>query len=165
MNGHGFGNLAPLAIMAFFVITSIWRRFAATSKRAAEGVAFARAPIPRQPFPAVEPLARRRLAPPQTKRPVMPAPVPLPAREAIVASMAETLPAEAAAAFPGLDLSLPDAGGLGAVFAPRKRKRALGGGPALGSPGWAANAIVAYEVLGPPVSLRPGATLGAPHAF
>jgi hypothetical protein len=24
---------------------------------------------------------------------------------------------------------------------------------------------VAREILGPPVSLRPGATLGAPHAF
>jgi hypothetical protein len=118
--------------------------------------------MPQQPIQAVEPLARRRLAPPQTKRPVMPPPV---TRETIVPSMAETLPAEAAAAFPGLDLSLPDAGGVGAVFAPRRRKRTLGGGPALGSPGWAANAIVAYEVLGPPVSLRPGATLGAPHAF
>jgi len=61
----------------------------------------------------------------------MPPPV---TRETIVPSMAETLPAEAAAAFPGLDLSLPDAGGVGAVFAPRRRKRTLGGGPALGSP-------------------------------
>jgi hypothetical protein len=165
MNEHGFGNLAPLAIMAFFVITSIWRRFAATSKRAAAEAALARAPIPQQPIPAVEPLARRRLAPPQTKRPVMPPPPVPSARQTIIPSMAETLPAEAAAAFPGLDLSLPDAGGVGAIFAPRKPKRALGGGPALGSPGWAANAIVAYEILGPPVSLRPGATLGAPHAF
>jgi hypothetical protein len=166
MNEHGLGNLAPLAIMAFFVITSIWRRFTAQSKRAAAEAALAQRPIAAQkPIPAVEPLARRRLAPPQTRRPAMPPPPAPSVRVPITASMAETLPAEAAAAFPGLDLSLPDAEGLAAVFTPRKRRRALGGGPALGTPSWAANAIVAYEVLGPPVSLRPGATLGAPHAF
>jgi hypothetical protein len=78
--------------------------------------------------------------------------------------MAETLPAEAAAAFPGLDLLLPGAGDL-AVVAPRRRIRTVGGGAPMGSPGWGANAIVALEILGPPVSLRSGATLGAPHAF
>ena len=78
--------------------------------------------------------------------------------------MAETLPAEAAAAFPGLDLLLPGSGDL-IIAAPRRRIRSIGGGAQLGSPGWAANAVVAMEVLGPPVSLRSGATLGAPHAF
>jgi hypothetical protein len=80
-------------------------------------------------------------------------------------TMGLTLPADAEAAFPELDLSLPDAGGL-SVSAPRRRvRRTAGGGPAVGSAAWAANAVVAMEILGPPVSLRSGATLGAPHAF
>lgn len=72
-------------------------------------------------------------------------------------------PAEAAAAFPVLDLTLP--GDAPDALAPvRARRRAPRGG-FVGSAGWSANAIVALEVLGPPVSLRSGATLGAPHAF
>jgi hypothetical protein len=166
MNEHGLPNLAPLAIMAFFVITAMWRRFSAGSKRAAAELAAARPPVIPKPAMAVEPLARRRLSPPQTTRPAVPAARPQTLREAITPSMAQTLPAEAAAAFPGLDLSLPDAGGSGAAFtAKRRRIRTFGGGPAIGSPAWAANAIVANEILGPPVSLRSGATLGAPHAF
>jgi hypothetical protein len=147
---HGPGNLVPLLIWGVFVIAAV-RRW---SKRR-----IPQAPVAAQP----EPLARRRLAPPPA-RPIVPPVLPATARVSITPSMAETLPAEAAAAFPGLDLSLPGAEGPGTV-APRRRIRTVGGGPPLGSPGWAANAVVAAEILGPPVSLRPGATLGAPHAF
>jgi hypothetical protein len=94
----------------------------------------------------------------------MPPVLPATARVSITPSMAETLPAEAAAAFPALDLSLPDTPGVPSRTA-RRRVRTLGGGPAIGSAGWAANAILANEILGPPVSLRSGATLGVPHAF
>lgn len=152
---NGLGNLVPLLIWGVFVIAAV-RRW---SKRAKVPVARGTAAAP----VAAEPLARRRLAAPAT-RPTMPPVLPATARVAITPSMAETLPAEAAAAFPGLDLSLPGSDGLSSA-APRRRIRTVGGGPPLGSPGWAANAIVAAEILGPPVSLRSGATLGAPHAF
>jgi hypothetical protein len=32
-------------------------------------------------------------------------------------------------------------------------------------PRWAANAVIAAEVFGPPVAVRPGGTLGPPHAL
>ena len=73
--------------------------------------------------------------------------------------------APAGEAFSMLDLTLPDAAGAAQpVPAPRRGRSMLGTG-APGSAGWGAGAIVALEILGPPVSLRPGATLGAPHAF
>ena len=78
--------------------------------------------------------------------------------------MGETPPAEAAAAFPALDLSLPDTPGV-PTAAGKRRVRAIGGGAPFGSPAWAANAIVANEILGTPVGLRAGATVGVPHAF
>lgn len=153
----GLGNLVPLLIWGVFVIAAI-RRW---SKRRPPPP-----PVRNAAPPAAEPLVRRRLANvAPAARPIEPPVLSPPApRVTITPSMAETLPAEAAAAFPGLDLSLPDANGPGTA-APRRRMRNVGGGPALGSPAWAANAIVAAEILGPPVSLRPGATLGAPHAF
>jgi hypothetical protein len=73
--------------------------------------------------------------------------------------------AEAAAAFPGLDLTLPDAEAPGAPVQPRRAGRTFRGNVMPGERGWGANAVVAMEILGPPVSLRSGATLGAPHAF
>jgi hypothetical protein len=67
-------------------------------------------------------------------------------------------------AFPTIDLSLP--GAEPAVGEPRRpAARAAGSGPAIGSRAWAANGIVALEVLGLPVALRSGATFGVPRAF
>jgi hypothetical protein len=164
MNEHGFGNLAPLAIMAFFVVTAVWKRMARAGRQAT-AVAPARpvfARLPVEPDPPAQVQPRRRLAP--ATRPIMPPVLPASVRASITPSMAETLPAEAAAAFPALDLSLPDTPGVPSRAA-RRRVRTLGGGPAIGSPGWAANAILANEILGLPVGLRAGATVGVPHAF
>jgi hypothetical protein len=158
VNEHGLGNLIPLLVWGLFLIAAV-RRW---SKR-------------RPPLPAANaagsvatqaPLARRRLAPTPAapaKRPPAAAVPPPAVRTPIAPSMADTLPAEAAAAFPALDLSLP--GGSLPVGAPRRRSRTAAGGAPLGSARWAADAIVAAEVLAPPLSLRPGATLGAPQAF
>jgi cell division septation protein DedD len=157
MSSHGVGNLVTIALAVIFIVSAIRRQLSRV------GAPAARAPV--VPSPPLEPLARRRLAPPQAKRPLVPPAVPPPARVTIVPSMAETLPAEAAAAFPALDLSLPDTPGVPAATGPRRRLRSIGAGPALGSPGWGVNAVLATEILGPPVSLRAGATLGAPHAF
>jgi hypothetical protein len=41
----------------------------------------------------------------------------------------------------------------------------LAGGLPIGSRAWAANAVVAAEILSPPVGLRGGATLGPQDAF
>jgi hypothetical protein len=164
MNGHGFGNLAPLVIMAIFVVTALWKRMTRASRTAAAAAqpVFPRLPMDPDP-PQVQP--RRRLAAPAATRPVMPPVLPATARvSTIVPSMAETLPSEAAAAFPTLDLSLPDTPGVPSRTV-RRRLRTLGGGPPIGSPGWVANAILASEIIGSPVSLRSGATLGVPHAF
>jgi hypothetical protein len=154
---HVFGTLVPIIVWGLFIVAAV-RRW---SKRRAVAATPPIAPL-RPAAGADQPFARRRLAPPQAIRPVIP--VPAPARPKSAPSMAETLPAEAAAAFPGLDLSLPGADVLGFEVRHRRR-RSVGGGPPIGSPAWAANAIVANEILGPPVSLRSGATLGAPHAF
>jgi hypothetical protein len=152
---HGPGNLVPLLIWGVFVIAALRRWSKRRPAQMPPDVLTNAAPP--------EPLARRRLAPPAPIR--VPQPKASPAlRPAITPSMADTLPAEAAAAFPALDLSLPGVD-TPAAAAPRRRIRTIGGGPPLGSPGWAANAVVAAEILGPPVSLRSGATLGAPHAF
>jgi hypothetical protein len=160
---HGAGNLVPVFIWGLFVVVAIRRWF----KRSV--------PPPEPPRPAVVPIpvaqaapapVRRRLAPPAVPRSIAaqtfaaPSPPPAPPPP----TMGQTLPAEAAAAFPALDLSLPDTPGVPAP-ARRRRVRSIGGGAAFGSPGWAANAIVANEILGTPVGLRPGATVGIPHAF
>ena len=162
MNEHTIGNLLPVAIMVFFGISAVIKRMARGSRPAAAAPqpVFPRLPV--DPDPRAQAQPRRRLAAPVPARPIVP-PV-LPARVKITPSMAETLPAEAAAAFPALDLSLPDTPCIPSRVV-RRRVRTVGGGPAIGSPGWAANAILANEILGPPVSLRPGATLGVPHAF
>jgi hypothetical protein len=56
--------------------------------------------------------------------------------------------------FPLLDLTLPGAA-AGAAAPPRRA-----------APGWAVKAVIAAEVLGPPLALRPPpATLGEPRAF
>jgi hypothetical protein len=165
MNEHGLGNLAPLAIVAFFVVSALWKRMARAGKTAtaAPQPVFARLPMdPDPPAQVVQP--RRRLAAPAATRPIMPPVLPATGRVSITPSMAETLSAEAAAAFPSLDLSLPDTPGVPSQSG-RRRFRTLGGGPAIGSPRWAANAILANEIIGTPVSLRSGATLGVPHAF
>jgi hypothetical protein len=163
MSDHGLGNLLPVAIMAFFVFTTMWKRMAAGSKRAAAEAAVAQMPVVPRPPPQAP--ARRRLAPLAVVRPVVAQVFPASVRVPLTPSMAETLPAEAAAAFPGLDLSLPGTPGVPSPATRVRRFRTLGGGPAVGSAGWAANAVLALEILGPPVSLRSGATLGVPHAF
>jgi hypothetical protein len=157
---HGAGNLVPLAIWGLFIIVAIRRWF----KRAARAQpkpkpTFARTAAP--PPLAPPPVVRRRLAPVQAPAP---GPAPLQPR-ASAPTMAETLPAEAAAAFPGLDLSLPDTPGVPSAAGQRRRIRTIAGGPAIGTAAWAANAIIANEILGTPVGLRPGATAGVPHAF
>jgi hypothetical protein len=73
--------------------------------------------------------------------------------------------AGAADAFPGLDLTLPDADAPAVLAVARRAGNVFRGNRLPGRAGWGANAIVAMEILGPPVSLRSGATLGAPHAF
>jgi hypothetical protein len=162
---HGGGNLVPLFIWGLFVVVAI-RRWLKRRAPAAPPPPPVRTAAP--PPPAAAPLVRRRLAPPAAPRPLaaqtlsVPAP---PARATPAPTMAETLPAEAAAAFPALDLSLPDTPGVPAAGGRRRRVRTIGGGAAIGSPAWAANAIIANEILGTPVGLRPGATVGIPHAF
>jgi hypothetical protein len=113
------------------------------------------------PNPRPLPLPMRAAAPVQ--RPAPPVPARAPAERRPPAA-ARPLGVEALAAFPVLDLTLPDAEVPGRA-APRRRGRSMLGTGIPGSPGWGAGAIVALEILGPPVSLRAGATLGAPHAF
>jgi len=78
--------------------------------------------------------------------------------------MGDMLSAEAAAAFPVLDLSLGDDALPGSAPVKRRAARGFGGAP-IGSRGWGPGAIVTAEILGTPVGLRPGATVGVPHAF
>jgi hypothetical protein len=159
---HGAGNLVPVIIWGLFVVVAIRRWF----KRTAWAAAPPAPPRPAAPPPAAPaPPVRRRLAPPAAPRPLVAQTFSMPAPAAAGPTMGETLPAEAAAAFPALDLSLPDTPGVPAAAGKRRRVRTIGGGAAFGSPAWAANAIVANEILGTPVGLRPGATVGIPHAF
>jgi hypothetical protein len=162
------GNYAPIAVIAFFIIANLWKRFSTATVRA-EAKAAAPPPAAPRVTAAVLPL-RRRL--PQQSVPILPpvatappprAPLPAPVLPPGRA-VADAYPAEAAGAFAGLDLSLPDAGAP-AVFAARPARRTIGSAAVLGSRGWGAGAIVAMEVLGPPVAVRPGATLGASHAL
>jgi hypothetical protein len=111
--------------------------------------------------------------------PVRPAAKTTPRRPALVTGTPRSLPVAAvprqarddmqlgaADAFPVLDLTLPDADApAGAIVQPRRAGRTFRGNVMPGERGWGANAVVALEILGPPVSLRSGATLGAPHAF
>ncbi|HEV8023057.1 MAG TPA: hypothetical protein VGP41_17400 [Candidatus Lustribacter sp.] len=142
-----WGNLLPIAVAVFF-FASLVRRLSRRAERVR---------APRAPAPAPRPV-RRRLS-----EPAAPAPVTVSVRAPIVPAMSDMLSAEAAAAFPALDLSLGDIGT--APGAPKRRARRALGGLAIGSRGWGANAIVAAEVLGTPVGLRSGATVGVPHAF
>jgi hypothetical protein len=146
-----WGNLLPIAIGVFF-FASLLRRM---GRRAGQtrGVP-ARVPAPAPPRPV-----RRRLSEPPAAAPATVVSV----RAPIVPAMSDMLSAEAAAAFPALDLSLGDIGTP--AGAPKRRARRAVGGIPIGSRGWGANAIVAAEVLGTPVGLRPGATVGVPHAF
>jgi len=151
-------NLVPIIVVALIVSGAIRRQLARLSPP----------PLPVQQ--AQPPAQRRRLAPPPAVRLVAaPSAAALSGgaanRVGIVPSMAETLPAEAAAAFPGLDLTLGDTPGVATARGARRLIRTRGGGPAIGSPGWGLNAVVAMEILGPPVSLRSGATVGAPHVL
>jgi hypothetical protein len=157
------GNLAPVLIWGIFVVAAISRWAKRNARAAAPPPVPARtaAPPPAAPAPPV----RRRLAPPAAPRPVVAQTFAAPSPAVSTATMGETLPAEAAAAFPALDLSLPDTPGVPAAAGRRRRVRTIGGGAAIGSPAWAANAIIASEILGTPVGLRPGATVGIPHAF
>ena len=43
--------------------------------------------------------------------------------------------------------------------------RTAGGLMAIGTPAWGVQAIIASELLGPPLALRSRATSGTPHAF
>ena len=114
--------------------------------------------------PAPTAAAMARPVPPAPRPPAPPAPArpPAPPRAPVSAPPAGFPPVEA---FPLLDLTLPGADGPAALAPGRRRGRSMIGTGIPGSTTWGAGAIVAMEILGPPVSLRSGATLGAPHAF
>jgi hypothetical protein len=171
------GNYAPIAVIAFFIIANLWKRFSNATVQAEQAAADAppvaprvTAPAPSAPAPVAArapsaPPPRRRLV--QQSAPLLPPvaallPSPQPAMPAPV--LADAFPAEAAAAFDVLDLSLPGAG-VAAVTGAGRPRRTIGSAAVLGSRGWGPGAIVAMEVLGPPVAVRPGATLGASHAL
>jgi hypothetical protein len=112
--------------------------------------------------PGLAPTAPERRTPPRAPSAAV-AP-----RRAAVRAAAQAAAPPLVEAFSILDLTLPDAGGPAppAPLAPlRRRGRSMLGTGVPGSAAWGAGAIVAMEILGPPVSLRSGATLGAPHAF
>ena len=169
---HGFGNLVFVAVIGFFIVANLWKRFSTATARAAAAVQppavpLVTAPAAGTPAAANAALpARRRLAPASVPvLPPRPAPgaAPLPPARLPIPPNPDAFPAEAAAAFAGLDLSLPIDGLPGAPV--RRPRRTIGSAAVLGSRGWGAGAIVAMEVLGPPVAVRPGATLGASHAL
>jgi hypothetical protein len=150
------GGVLIGAIVAFFVIANLWKRFSKAVAQAGPAAAVPAAAPRRRPVP--------QRAPVPPARPASPAVAPRPSAPLPMPGLADAFPAEAAAAFDGLDLSLPDAG-VSAPAAARRRRRTIGSAAVLGSRGWGAGAIVAMEVLGPPVAVRPGATLGASHAL
>jgi hypothetical protein len=162
VNEHELPNLGPLIFTVLFVAAAVWRRV----RRSGGSPPRTRSrspivPVPRTSAPAAAPAAarpaRRRLA-----EPAVPAAPPPRPRPTFAPAMGDMLSNEAAAAFPVLDLSLGDEPD-GMPAAPRPRSRRTGA--RIGSRGWGVNAIVAAEVLGTPVGLRPGATVGVPHAF
>jgi len=149
-----WANLLPVAVAVFF-FASLVRRLG----RRAGGARAARTAVP---APAPRPV-RRRLSEPPAPKAVTAGTA---ARAPIVPAMADMFSAEAAAAFPALDLSLGALGDIGAPpGAPKRRPRRTVGGIPIGSRGWGASAVVAAEILGTPVGLRSGATVGVPHAF
>ncbi len=165
MSGHDFSTALPLVLGVIFVFGVIRRQLARMRAPAGAEYAAVRAPTAAQPPPPVVP-PRRRLAPAPLPRPAVPRTLPARPRITPPAVMApQALSLEAAAAFPTLDMSLGEGSIPGVPAVAPRRRRAVGGSTVLGSPGWGAHALVALEILGPPVSLRSGATLGAPHAF
>jgi hypothetical protein len=163
MNDLGH-NLGPI-VMFLFVLAALVRRMRGPGRsRAAQPARSSIVPAPRTtaappPAAAARPV-RRRLAEPAVVAPPPPRPP-----TTLAPAMSDMLSNEAAAAFPLLDLSLGDGSPSGATVATRRRARNIAGGAAIGSRGWGVNAIVAAEILGTPVGLRPGATVGVPHAF
>lgn len=164
MTDHWLSNLGPI-VTFLIVLAALARRTRWGDRPRRQPAAGRNSLVPTRtaaasPPAAAPPLARRRLAAPPAPAPAAP---PRP-RPAPAPAMGDMGPAEAAAAFPALDLSLGDGGVPGAAVAPRRRARGIAGA-AVGSRAWGANAIVAAEILGTPVGLRPGATVGVPHAF
>jgi hypothetical protein len=185
MNEHTIVNTIFVVIAIAVFVVQAYRKIAGAPPAAGPGPEQPRRPliVPNVTGPAAAALgqARQRLVrqltaapnPPPTPQPMRAeAPArPLAAPAASRAPVAQRPPAaarplavEALGAFPVLDLTLPDAEVPGRP-APRRRGRSMLGTGVPGSPAWGAGAIVALEILGPPVSLRAGATLGAPHAF
>jgi hypothetical protein len=167
MSAHDLVNaILVIGVVAIFIARSV-RKFATSrAQRGGPKTAWSASP------PAGVALAQQQLLPPA------PAPVaaPKPARRtrparpaaqgsAPAARPAASYAAEAAAAFPTLDLTLPGAEAPAGPGDGLARPRGKRGAFAPAGRGWGAGAIVAMEILGPPVSLRSGATLGAPHAF
>ena len=172
-------NGVAVFVGALIVISQVIKRIGASAAKAvaaSPAVAAAQAPTAAKPAPLVP---RRRL--------VMPGPdafttvaagaVPFAPRPAQPMGTIGAVPRQArddmrlrddlgaADAFPGLDLTLPDADAPAVLAVPRRAGRTFRGNVMPGAKAWGANAVVAMEILGPPVSLRSGATLGAPHAF
>jgi hypothetical protein len=152
MMDHGILNLVWLAVLVYGLAAAFRRSTRGAARRVAERSAA------RRPVPAQRPPARR-------PQPPVPPPLIVSARPRVTVQALAPAPLDAADAFPGVDLSLPDAGGLIPTAGTRRRSRSAGRGAAFASGAWAANAIVGAEVLGPPLALRPGATFGAPRAF
>ncbi|MGA2394796.1 MAG: hypothetical protein ABSH03_15745 [Candidatus Lustribacter sp.] len=166
MNDSGLHNLAPLVFTVIFVVAALARRMRRPGGPRPERKAAGNSLVPPPRTAAAPPPAaaarpvRRRLAEPATPPPPTPQ-----VRPTLAPAMGDMLSNEAAAAFPALDLSLGDGSPANAGAAARPRARRITGGAAIGSRGWGVNAIVAAEILGTPVGLRPGATVGVPHAF
>jgi hypothetical protein len=144
---HGILNLVWLAVLATGIVVSLKRSARQSARAAAERAAA------RRRVPAPRPVARRA-------EPPAPPPIVISARP-----QPRPQPPEPVDVFPGVDLSLPDAGGLLTTAGAGRRPRGTRRAAAFGSRTWAAGAIVGAEVLGPPLALRPGATFGAPRAF
>lgn len=162
MSDHWLSNLAP--VITFLFILAAFGRRAARSGRPRPARAPRRSSIVPAPLPPAEPSAAA--VRPVRRRPLEPPSPPAPRRAVAALAAGGLLPApEAAAAFPELDLSLGDASAVAGTAAPLRRARRVAGGLPIGSPGWAVNAVLAAEILGTPVGLRPGATVGVPHAF
>jgi hypothetical protein len=104
--------------------------------------------------------ARRKPARIAAERALARAPIP-PPRPAV----RRAVPPVPAASFADVDLTLPDADSAFAPTPKRRRVRVAGGVPALGSRAWAANAVIAMEVLSAPVALRGSATPDGPRAL
>jgi hypothetical protein len=167
--------IGPIAIgVVIFLANRMWKRFTAAlaaQHPAAPPPPFAppnvTAPGGSAPAVAAAPGSPQTQRPPKrlVQRPPSPAaPVQSTGAAARAAVRPPAFTTIAADAFPVLDLTLPGADGTASFGAVRKLSPIFrGAGP--GSRAWGVQAIVAMEVLGPPVSLRSGATLGAPHAF